>query len=167
VTARFQDRRGRTVEVRPYRPEDRESLLQMYRTFDPAHRAQGIPPLHPLRLVEWVDLLTREGLNVVAIHAGRVVGHAVLMPERDGAYELAIFVHQDYQGAGIGARLIEAVLQVGRERGVRRVWLTVEPWNTRAIAAYRRAGFRRTAADPWEEVWELTLDAPTDQSCGS
>lgn len=114
-----------------------------------------------------MDLLTREGLNGVAIHAGRVVGHAVLMADRHGTYELAIFVHQDYQGAGIGARLIEAVLQVGRERGVRRVWLTVEPWNTRAIAAYRRADFRRTAADPWEEVWELTLDAPTDQSCGS
>ncbi len=167
TVARFRDRRGRTVEVRPYGPHDRESLLQMYRTFDPAQRAQGIPPLHPLRLVEWVDLLTGEGLNVVATHEGKVVGHAVLMPDRDGSHELAIFVHQDYQGAGIGGRLLESVLQRGRERGVRRVWLTVEPWNTRAKAVYRRAGFCQTAADPWEEVWEVTLDAQTGQSGGS
>ncbi len=162
----FQDRQGRQVEVREYRPEDRPGLLAMYRSFDPAQRAQGVPPVHPVRLAEWVDLLTGEGVNVLARHRGRVAGHAVLVPDGRGGYELAIFVHQDYQGAGIGARLLEALLELGRARGVRRVWLTVEPWNARAVALYRRAGFRCTAADPWEEVWELWL-GPRHAPCAA
>jgi ribosomal protein S18 acetylase RimI-like enzyme len=40
---------------------------------------------------------------------------------------------------------------------VRHVWLTVEPWNGRASSLYRRVGFQRTAADLWEEVWELVV----------
>ncbi len=153
----FQDARGRTVELREYRPEDRELLLAMYRTFDPEQRAQGIPPVHPLRLREWVDLLTGEGVNVLAWYAGRVVGHAVLVPDGAGSHELAVFVHQEFQGAGIGTHLVRAVLELGRTRGVRHVWLTVEPWNGRACALYRRVGFQRTAADPWEEVWERVV----------
>ncbi|MDR5675974.1 MAG: GNAT family N-acetyltransferase [Armatimonadota bacterium] len=153
----FRDRRGRPVQVGEYRPEDRGLLVAMYRSFDPDQRAQGIPPLHPLRLADWLEVLTEEGVNVVARCEGRVVGHAVLVPDRAGSHELAIFVHQDYQGAGIGNRLLQALLELGRARGVRHVWLTVEPWNGRAQALYRRAGFERSAADPWEEVWELEL----------
>ena len=153
----FQDARGRTVELREYRPEDRGLLLAMYRTFDPEQRAQGIPPVHPLRLQEWVDLLTGEGgerAGVVRGPGGRPRGAGA---GRAGSHELAVFVHQEFQGAGIGTRLVRAVLEVGRTRGVRHVWLTVEPWNGRACALYRRVGFQRTAADPWEEVWELEV----------
>jgi hypothetical protein len=96
----FQDARGRTVELREYRPEDRGLLLAMYRTFDPEQRAQGIPPVHPLRLQEWVDLLTGEGVNVLAWSGDRVVGHAVLVPDGAGSHELAVFVHQEFPGGG-------------------------------------------------------------------
>ena len=114
----FQDARGRRVGLREFRAEDRGLLLAMYRTFDPEQRAQGIPPGHPLRLREWVDLLTGEGINVLAWCGGRVVGHAVLVPDGTGAHELAVFVHQEFQGAGIGTHLVRALLELGRKRGV-------------------------------------------------
>lgn len=154
---RFRDLRGRWVEMREYAPQDRGRLLAMYRTFDPDHRAQGIPPVHPLRLEAWLDVLTGEGINVVACWEGRVVAHAALVPDGRGSHELAVFVHQEFQGAGIGLRAVRWLLEVGRRRGVDHVWLTVEPWNARAVRLYQRAGFRRTASDPWEEVWELRL----------
>jgi hypothetical protein len=41
----FLARLGHSVKVREFRPEDREALLAMYRTFDAAQRAQALPPL--------------------------------------------------------------------------------------------------------------------------
>jgi len=161
VLARFTDRLGRRIAIYVYDPSWYSALLEMYRTFDPSQQAQGIPPLHPLRMERWLQTLLEEGINVVAACDGRVVGHAVLVPDRADAYELAIFVHQDFQGAGIGSRLLRALLELGRQRGVREVWLSVETWNHRALSLYRNAGFRKVEGDQWEQIWKLELHAPT------
>jgi ribosomal protein S18 acetylase RimI-like enzyme len=153
------DRVGRGVQVREAKLQDWEGVLAMYRGFDPAQRAQGLPPYTEERLVAWVDELWRRGPNVVARSGGRVVGHAALVPyDGDGSYELAIFVHQDYQGAGIGGALIDAALARARRRGATRVWLSVDRHNHRAIALYRRMGFQRVSADE-EETWILAAPA--------
>ncbi len=148
---------GREVEVGPYAPADREPLLDMYRTFDPAQRAQGIPPIDEPRRVAWVDQLSGRGINVVARREDRIVGHAALTPDRAASYELAIFVHQDFQGVGIGRRLLETLLDLARSSGVREVWLSVESWNRRAIALYKKIGFTRLLVDHHEQVWRLVL----------
>ena len=123
---RVRDRRGCTVEIGEFQPRDRDGLLAMYSTFDLAQRAQGLPPLTEESRAAWVSRLTRCGINVVARLDGRVVGHAVLMPDRAASYELAVFVHQDHQGAGIGGALIDALLTLARRREIDRVSLSVE-----------------------------------------
>jgi hypothetical protein len=42
---------------------------------------------------------------------------------------------------GIGTRLLEAAVELGTARGVRKLELHVFPWNTAAIALYERFGF--------------------------
>lgn len=163
----FTDRTGRDVEVGAYgaggsddpatgatddptgRDAEYEALVEAYLAFDPEDRAQGIPPVGDERIRDWLDvILAPECHNVVAWHEGDAVGHATLVPEADGGatgeeppYELAIFVLRDYQEAGIGTRLVEALLGLGRERGVDRVWLSVERWNHAAVALYEKVGF--------------------------
>jgi diamine N-acetyltransferase len=171
---RFRDRNGRTVEVDEWRAEDWNNLLAMYSSFDPAQRAQGLPPLSEQRQAIWVERLLDRGPNVVARAGGRIVGHAALVAY-DGAasYELVLFVHQDYQGAGIGGALADAILRLARRRGAERVWLTVHPQNERALALYRRMGFQRvpddrmaSPSDPWsgEEVWVLPLPGKSQKT---
>jgi ribosomal protein S18 acetylase RimI-like enzyme len=160
---RRRDGKGRAVEIGEWLPEDWDGLLAMYRAFDPAQRAQGLPPVGgEERLAAWVDKLLRRGPNVVARADERVVGHAALVQSDggDGAatYELAVFVHPDYQGAGVGRALVEAALTLARRRGAERVWLSVERRNLRAIALYRRMGFRRVSVDKSEEeIWALPV----------
>ncbi|MFB6270638.1 MAG: N-acetyltransferase family protein, partial [Halobacterium sp.] len=105
----FTDADGLDVEVRAWREnhdpdsEAFEALVEMYVEFDPADRAQGVPPVGEQRIREWLEnLLEQDGFDVLAWHGDEVAGHATLVPDDESTYELAIFVHQDYQGAGIG-----------------------------------------------------------------
>ncbi|WP_440010377.1 N-acetyltransferase family protein [Halomicrococcus sp. SG-WS-1] len=152
----FTDREGRDIDVCPYEEGDEEALVEMYVDFDPADRAQGIPPATESRVRDWVETLG-EGLNVVAWHEDEVAGHATLVPDGNGSYELAIFVHQRYQRAGIGSQLIRALLGHGKANGVDHVWLTVERWNRAAVSLYRDVGFETTDSESFELEMVLTL----------
>lgn len=153
----FEDREGRSIEVRVYDEADFEALCEMYDTFDPADRAQGIPPAREERVRSWLDVILDEGQDVIAVDTNteRVVGHATLVPDSEDAVELAIFVHQDYQGAGIGSRLIRALLGHGEREGVEKVWLTVERWNHPAVNLYESVGFEASSVESFE--LEMTL----------
>jgi ribosomal protein S18 acetylase RimI-like enzyme len=150
------DGEGRRIDIRRFgagRVEgaEREALARMYDRFDPADRAQGIPPSNAPAVRDWLDtLLGDDGVNVLAWNGETVAGHAVLVPDRDEGCELAIFVHQDYQGAGIGTALVEALLGAGAADGVDRVWLTVERWNRAAVSLYKGVGFETTNAGSFE-----------------
>lgn len=161
----FEDQEGRLIEVRRYEG-DIETLVEMYREFNPEDRAQGIPPTKEPQIRQWLEqLLDEDCVNVVARHDGEPVGHAILVPDGEGASELAIFVLREYQGAGIGTELIEQLLGAGREEGIDRVWLTVERWNTPATALYRKVGFVSTENGSFElEMAARLIDADEDEN---
>ncbi|MFB6087860.1 MAG: N-acetyltransferase family protein [Haloarculaceae archaeon] len=152
------DGEGRTIEIRTVDAGAYEDLVEMYRDFDPADRAQGIPPVSEDAIRDWLEALLDQGsYNVVALHEGSPVGHAILVPDDTGAYELAVFVLHDYQNAGIGTHLLEALLGRGQEAGVERVWLTVERWNEPAIALYKKLGFETCDAESFELEMSIRL----------
>jgi len=163
----FVDGEDRDIEIRPY-PDDAdgepgedefEALVEMYTAFDPADRAQGIPPGRESDVRSWLEtILGDDGYNVVAWDGDTVAGHATLVPDGD-AYELAIFVLQAYQGAGIGTHLMKGLLGYGAANGVDRVWLTVERWNRAAVGLYKKVGFETSDAESFElEMTALLAD---------
>lgn len=159
----FVDDAGREIEIDRIAPDDQSSidrLVEMYRTFDPADRAQGIPPVREQQIRDWLELVLGDGPDIVSSHDGRVVGHATLVPDGEGGYELAIFVHQDYQGNGVGSRLLRSLLGAAAADGIDRVWLTVERWNTVAVSLYESVGFR--AADRGRFELEMSLRLAQD-----
>jgi RimJ/RimL family protein N-acetyltransferase len=162
----FEDGEGRTITVRRYAPNDREALVAMYEAFDPADRAQGIPPTGEEHIAEWLgDVTGGRTVNAVAVHRDAVVGHATLVPDDpDGVAELAIFVLQAYQHAGIGTRLLRTLLGAGTEGGFGRVWLSVERWNNRAISLYEKVGFRADDTDTFEHEMSIRLADQTEST---
>lgn len=140
--------------------EARSGLLEMYREFDPADRAQGIPPAGESALEDWLsNVLGGDSRNVLAVSeaSGATVGHATLVPDGT-AHELAIFVLQPHQGVGIGTELIRTALGYGAATGVDRVWLTVERWNAAAVALYEKTGFETNDAGEFQLEMCLRLD---------
>ncbi|MFC7074851.1 GNAT family N-acetyltransferase [Haloarcula halophila] len=152
------DREGREIELRVAGEADRERLVEMYLDFDPADRAQGIPPVKEHAIERWLDtILSDECVNVVALHDGVAAGHATFVPDEEGDYELAIFVLQAFQGTGIGTALLETLLGQGQAEGIEKVWLTVERWNDPAIALYRKTGFETQNAESFEIEMSIRL----------
>lgn len=159
----FVDAEGRTIQVRAFDAEtELDPLVGMYEGFDAADRAQGIPPGGERRIRDWLDAITGPDChNVLAWDDETVAGHATLVPD-DDAHELAIFVDQPYQGAGIGTGLIETLLGYGADRGVRRVWLSVERWNRAAVGLYEKVGFETAGAESFEMEMAARLAPPED-----
>ncbi|WP_049927771.1 GNAT family N-acetyltransferase [Halopiger goleimassiliensis] len=166
----FEDREGRTITIEAleeFADEALEDVVAMYVQFDPEDRAQGIPPTGEERIRDWLEAIGESSVNVVARHDGDVIGHAMLVPDTedpsaiehrsDVEWELAIFVLQAYQRAGIGTQLLEGLLGHAAESGIERVWLTVERWNNPAIALYERVGFEATGTESFEQEMAIRL----------
>ena len=151
------DKLGETFVLRPYRDEDRAGLQAMYDDFEPKRVAQGLPPAGVEARARWLDSVLETGHHVVVDIDGRIRGHGMLLPFRDGDAELANFLHQDTRDRGIGTTLNKALVQLGRDLGLRRVWLSVEPFNRRAIRSYEKVGFRRRPMSPWAPEVEMEV----------
>ena len=153
------DREGRTLRIRRLR--DRENLVEMYRAFDPEDKAQGIPPSGESSIREWLDRITHEGsVNVVTRHDTGTVGHATFVGGEE--YELAIFVLQAYQGAGVGTDLLRTALGAAAASGVEHVWLSVEHWNRAAIDLYTKVGFESVESPHFDKEMTIRLESGGD-----
>jgi len=69
---------------------------------------------------------------------GKAVGFARWMSPAEGTPELSVVVIDEYQGMGIGSRLMDALIALGRKRGVRRMIAEVLRENTPMRALINR-----------------------------
>lgn len=79
---------------------------------------------------------------------GEIIGYGMLSIAADEAHVLNVCAAPEAQGCGHGRRLLRALLQLARGRGVQRVFLEVRPSNTAAIALYHAEGFNEIGRRP-------------------
>ncbi len=73
----------------------------------------------------------------------QVAGCVALRPFAPGICEMKrLYVHPDFTGKGIGKRLVEAIVQAGRDLKYRAMRLDTLPYMKAAISLYRTAGFK-------------------------
>jgi L-amino acid N-acyltransferase YncA len=148
-----------TVKLRPAESQDREALVEMYQTFEPKGASLGLPPR--INQDAWLARLACH-FNFVLELEGRLVGHGVLCAE-DSSAEVAVFIHQEYRGAGLGKLLLAHMVEEARRLGFRRVWGVTELDNVPMLRLAHSLGFRR-GEDPGEFSIELQT---VEDSCGS
>jgi hypothetical protein len=91
---------------------------------------QGVPP--EIELDDWDE---RSEHAIAYDRAGRPVGTGRLLPD---GHIGRMAVRSESRGSGIGARLLEALIERARARGMRRVALNAQ---THAAPFYARFGF--------------------------
>ena len=136
------------VVVRPARPKDAASFLEMYASVAAEGRLiRSEEVRHPVRDYRsrfrrsWTD----EEAHIVAVVGDRVIGHVSLRrdehPVTRHVATLGMAVAADRRGRGVGTRLLSEAIRWARSAGVLKLLLSVYPDNERAIALYRRFGF--------------------------
>jgi acetyltransferase len=68
------------------------------------------------------------------------VGRLVMTPERDTA-EFAVIVADPWQGKGLGEKLIEGVIDIAQESGVKSLWAEVLVENVPMLELMKKMGF--------------------------
>ena len=154
----YLDKKNEPFEVKPGAEIDTPHLLEMYETFEPKGRYQGLPPLKREGCTDWLRRLFESGENHLALRDRRAIGHAVLLPDlalRDGEY--LVFVHQQHRGKGVGTRLTGCSLEHARALGLAVIWLTVDASNFVAIRLYKKFRFNFCDSSGFHTERKMTL----------
>lgn len=132
---------GQTLQVREYAFEDFRDLVEMYKGFSPKGVAQGLPPPDLRHIAHWLDQVQHKSWALLAWDGQRVAAHALLCPISDAAVEFAVFVHQAYRRAGLGATLAGLAIDLAARAGFAELLVTTKLRNQAALCLYRKVGF--------------------------
>jgi GNAT superfamily N-acetyltransferase len=137
----------------------RDLLSAMYDGFDPLGAALGLPPPATETRRSWIGRALGQKWNLAAFSPeGRILGHCFLAADDRTSAEVAVFVHQESRGKGIGAALVKAALSWAAAAGVRRVWSVTPSDNRIAMRLQRSLGFHMTRMSSETEM-EICLPA--------
>ena len=153
----FFDKHDRKFRICRYGSRDFERLVEMYISFEPKGQAGGLPPTDRPRIRAWLETLTSQGLNLIAKDKSRVVGHSALSPLNEREAEVAVFVHQDVQGAGLGHKLVTCLVTIANLRNFEKVWGLVESENSTIIHINHSLGFSTYRISQGSVEMELKL----------
>ncbi|MFF3437670.1 GNAT family N-acetyltransferase [Streptosporangium sp. NPDC002721] len=130
------------VEIRPARPDDEEGIRRFLGGLSPRTQARRFfagmsrPSASFVRTLLAVDE-RRDAL--LAVHGDLLVGHAMSYRGQETDVEIAVVVGDEWQGMGLGSRLVRALMRRAEARGARTVGMDVLGDNRAVLVMVRRA----------------------------
>ena len=163
---------GDEVLLRPIRPDDAEMLQALVKGLTPESRylrfASAItelpaPLLSRLTLIDYdremalvaVSVDKRSGPDGEPVEHERIVGvsRCITNPDQTSC-EFSLLVADDFAGRGLGSRLMEAIIDVAREKGLAEIEGLVLAQNAPMLRLMKSLGF---GVKPFEEDPDFRL----------
>jgi [ribosomal protein S18]-alanine N-acetyltransferase len=119
------------LRFRPMQPHDISEVVAIERAVYPFPWTLGI--FHDCLRVGYCSWVVELG--------ERVVGYGVMSIVIDESHILNLSIHPDWQGRGLGEKLIRRLLKIARQHGAESAFLEVREGNRTALALYARLGF--------------------------
>ena len=133
---------GETIRIRPIRPDDEPRLVALYDRLSRRTAYQRFFTVMRRLPSDWVHYFAnvdyRRRLALVAeretVAGVEVIGVGRYEPsDQEATGEVAFVLEDGYQGQGLGAVLLDAVVQAGTERGLTRFRAYVLAGNQRML----------------------------------
>jgi acetyl coenzyme A synthetase (ADP forming)-like protein len=139
-------RTGRTMHIRPIRPEDRERLVHFYERLSPdSLHARFFATLRPeiAAASSPVNVDYDREFGAVAEIGGEIEGvaHYFAFRKRPEAAEVAFAISDAAQGCGAGTKLLETLVVAAREHDIERFEAEVLSDNNRMLDVFVCMGF--------------------------
>ena len=157
-------RNGQVAKIRALKPDDRENMLSALdqSSNDSLHRRFFVVRRHftdrELDFYLNVDFRTHVALVAVLSEDSReiIIGGARYVAIEPGAAELAVTVVDEYQGQRVGTLLIQHLVKIARDVGLKELRAEVLPSNSSMLKVFRSLGLTiKTSRDP--EVVHIRL----------
>jgi acetyltransferase len=142
---------GREVLLRPIKPEDEPLWLEMFQSFsEESIRYRFFQMLkdtpHEVR-VRYCNIDYDREIAIVPEltekNRKRILGVSRISTEPDGkSGELAFIVGDQWQGLGLGTKLVDYTLEIAKEMGIETVYAIMLPDNNRALNLTKKMGFK-------------------------
>ena len=144
------------MNVRPYRPADREAVLSLWQ------RAFGYPEARnrPERVLD-DKLALDDGLLLVAEHEARLLGTILAGYDGHRGWLYRAAVLPESRGQGTGRALVQAAEAELRARGCAKINLQTHADNTEAVRFWARLGYLEEARVSMGK----TLEGDNDGGC--
>jgi acetyltransferase len=158
-------RDGRSVLLRPIKPEDEPLWLEMFQNFsEESIRYRFFQIIrdtpHEVR-VRYCNIDYDREIAIVAelTEGGRrkILGVVRLIIEpNEKTGEIAFIVADPWQGLGLGTKMVDYMIEICKDRGLERIYGIMLPDNHRAIKLMKKMGFQVEYLD--EGTVKATLD---------
>ena len=143
-------RDGTEVLLRPIRPEDEPLQHELFTTLSQETVMERffnvIKEMSHEMLVRFCNIDYDREIAIVAEtkkdHERRIVGISRLIIEPGGSAQFAVLVHDEFQGRGLGRKLIDVLIGLAQERGLREVYGVTLSTNRRLLKLVKSLGFR-------------------------
>ena len=156
---------GRLVLLRPIRPED--ELLERELIAGLSEESMRFRFFYILKDITH-EMLTRfcnidyeREMAIIAEYTSNGkkrnvgVGRLVIQPDGERG-EFAVLVADDFQNRGLGLKLVDMLIGIGQEKGLRNIYGIVLPDNAKMIRLARKLGFTLERLSP--EEGKITLE---------
>jgi len=155
---------GRKILLRPVKPEDEPLINDLFNTF--SEETMRFRFFHVIKnishemLASYCNIDYSREMTIVAErsenNSKRILGMARLVVEPDGEKgEIAIVVGDPWQNLGLGTRLLDHIVDVGRDMGLKSIFGEILVENTRMIHLCYKKGFKIERLD--EESYLASL----------
>lgn len=160
-----------TVRFRPIRPSDEDDMRRLfYRFSDQAVYYRYFSPIKTMphmKMQQYVNVDFKRIMSIVGVVEERGVdkliaeGRYVIM--KDGTFaDTAFIVDEDYQTKGIASFLLNLLMQLGKQRGVKGFKADVLTANKAMMKVYEKLPYPMNATVS-EGVYELTIPFPSEK----
>lgn len=160
------EHRGRSLVLRPIRPEDAAGHREFLSRISPEDLRtrffSGVRELPESELAHFTHIDYDREMAFIAVaaagpEAGEILGVARACADADNrAAEFAVLVRSDLKGQGLGTLLMRKLIRYCRERGTRELCGSVLTENAAMLHLARSLGFRMRARE--QNVEEVALD---------
>jgi len=143
-------RDGRSILLRPIKPEDESLWLKMFQNFSEEsiryrffHIIKDTPHEMRARYCN-IDYAREMGIVAELEEKGQrqILGVVRLIIEQGGKTgEIAFIVADPWQGLGLGSKMLDHMIEICKDRGLHNVYALTLPDNYRAIRLLKQRGF--------------------------